>query len=59
MTFTITQGTDVTQVSGIIAFVQVGRGFANVSLIGMAPPTAADIEPILTAAATELEAALA
>ena len=59
VTFTITQGTDQTEVSGIIAFVQVGRGFANVSLIGMTPPTAADIEPILAAAASKLETALA
>jgi hypothetical protein len=59
VTFTITQGAEQTQVSGIIAFVQVGRGFANVSLIGMTPPTAADIEPILAAAAAELETALA
>ena len=59
VTFTITQGAEQTEVSGIIAFVQVDRGFANVSLIGMAPPAAADIEPILAAAATKLEAALA
>jgi hypothetical protein len=58
ISFTIEQGTQSAEISGIIAFVQVGRGFSNVSLIGETPLTAADIEPILTDASAKLESAL-
>ena len=59
VSFTIEQGGESTEVNGIIAFVQVGRGFSNVSLIGASPVAEADVEAIMTAAAEKLETALA
>ena len=43
----------------MLVFVQVGRGFTQVSLIGQkAPVTPAEVEPIVQAATAKLEAAL-
>ena len=59
VSFTVTQGTETVEIGGIVAFVQVGRGFSNLSLISQNPVGAADIEPIMAAAGEKLEAALA
>jgi hypothetical protein len=58
VSFTVEQGSQTAEISGVVAFVQVGRGFANVSIVGPTPITADDVEPILEAAADKLEAAL-
>lgn len=59
VSFTVEQGSRTAEVGGVVAFVQVGRGFANVSLLSSSPVEASDIEPIMVAAADKLEAALA
>ncbi len=59
VSFTIDQGTQSLDISGLVAFVQVGRGFANVSLVGSQTFTVDDIVPILDAAAAKLDSTLA
>lgn len=58
VSFTIEQGTQQAEIEGLIAFVQVGRGFSNVSLISEGPLTVDDLQPILDEASAKLGSAL-
>jgi hypothetical protein len=58
VSFTVEQGTQSAEISGVIGFAQVGRGFANVSIVAETPVGVADLEPILAAAADKLETTL-
>lgn len=58
VSFIIEQGTQQAEIQGLIAFVQVGRGFSNVSIISEVPLTVDDLQPVLDEASTALTAAL-
>lgn len=59
VSFTIEQGSQQAEIVGLIAFVQVGRGFGNVSLVSEGSPiTADDLQPILDEASKRLRSAL-
>ena len=57
VSFTVEQGTQSAQIDGIIAFVQVGRGFSNVSLVSEGSLAVDDLQPILDESAAKLRAA--
>lgn len=58
ISFELTQGTQTAKVSGTYVVVQVGRGFALVSLIGTEPFAASDVLSVASAATEQLAAAL-